>query len=258
MLRVWDPELGQKDIMDSGTAATFIEVEDCNPEKAFDVAALHAARAKQRRKELDVHVLYGQIDWTSLRNIMAVHVLSFLVQDVPSLSHLQKTLTDYLRNTLSIHRMRQDRKTTVYPLATSDHDEGSTAGNKKVLDDLMLGQLNLNPDEIPKMLTIVGGDQSTVEKIRTLKRFLDGCPHGYTSYSWVLPLIQLWHMGWADLERILSTHWGAAQSISDCSTFAFMNEKLGRKVKNIKRPDFYPAQGLVFDTLQAEVLDCWW
>lgn len=62
-------------------------------------------------------------------------------------------------------------------------------------------------------------------------------------------------MGWADLERILKTHWG---SPSDISGFAFVNAHLGRKVKNIKRPDYYPAQALVFDTLQAEILDCWW
>jgi len=32
---------------------------------------------------------------------------------------------------------------------------------------------------------------------------------------------------------------------------------LGRKVKDVKCPDYYPAQCLIFDTLKAEVLDCW-
>ncbi|TFY76680.1 hypothetical protein EWM64_g7330 [Hericium alpestre] len=32
---------------------------------------------------------------------------------------------------------------------------------------------------------------------------------------------------------------------------------MGRNVKNIKRPDYYPAQHLVFDTLKVEILDCW-
>jgi hypothetical protein len=36
MQRAWDPELGQKDTVLSGTAATFVEIKDCNVEKALD------------------------------------------------------------------------------------------------------------------------------------------------------------------------------------------------------------------------------
>ncbi|THH01002.1 hypothetical protein EW026_g1593 [Hermanssonia centrifuga] len=257
MLHVWDPEFGDKDVMDSGTAATFVELQDCDVQKALDADVLETARAKQMRKSLDIDVLYGRIKHDHLLDVMAVHTLSFLVQHVPSIIHMQEHLTLRLQTSLAIHCMWKGRKTNIYPSATSDHDEGSTGGNQKVLDDLMLRQLSLDKEEIPKLLTIVGGDQSTVEKVRMLKRFLSSCPHGYARYGWVLPLIQLWHMGWADLERILSTHWSKKNSASDISTFHFMNEKLGRKVKNVKRPDFYPAQALVFDTLQAEVLDCW-
>ena len=73
------------------------------------------------------------------------------------------------------------------PFATSDNDEGSTSGNKKVLDDIMLRQLGLEENVAASMLKIIGGDQSTIEKIRTLKRFwratrmgthvTDGCCH---------------------------------------------------------------------------------
>ena len=56
------------------------------------------------------------------------------------------------------------------------------------------------------MIIIIVGDQSTVEKIYTLKKFLNKCPHGYARYGWILPLIQLWHLGWSNLERIPSTY----------------------------------------------------
>lgn len=42
------------------------------------------------------------------------------------------------------------------------------------------------------------------------------------------------------------------------SMFAFVNKLLNRKVKNVRWPDYYPAQTLVLDNLCAEVLDCWW
>jgi hypothetical protein len=108
-------------------------------------------------------------------------------------------------------------------------------------------------------MLILGRDQSTVEKIRILKRFLADCTHGYSQYGWVLPLIQLWHMGWADLERVLFTHWGSdsGDDIGDISTFRAVNILLGQKVKDMKRLDNYPAQGLIFDNLKLEILDCW-
>lgn len=254
---VYDPELGDADQMDSGTAAAFILLQDCDPAKALDMAALEQARSTQQRKELSAQVLHRRIDWGHLDNVMAVHTASFLVQHIDSLSHLRDPLNARLRTTLKKHRMPKGRRTKAFPLGTSNHDEGSTNGNKNVIDDLMIRQLGLKKEIIARIITIIGGDQSTVEKIRTLKRFLEECPHGYSSYGWVLPLIQLWHMGWADLERVLATHWGVASDLTDMSTFSFINELIGGKVKNVKRPDFYPAQALVFDTLRAEVLDCW-
>ncbi|KAI0070450.1 hypothetical protein K474DRAFT_1608657, partial [Panus rudis PR-1116 ss-1] len=253
MKRIWDPELGQKNVMDSGTAATLVVLEDCNPEKAFDLQALQDAQAAGRRRELTADGLYRRIDWEKLDMVMALHCLNFLAVEI-SRTDVLEFVKMRLQTSSAIHRMRPGRKTEMHPLGTSDYDEGLTGGNKQVLDDLILNQLGLTKEEMDNLITIVGGDQSTIEKLRALKRFAEDCTHGYATYNWVLPLIQLWHMGWSDLERILATHWG---NQSDISTFAYMNERLNRKVKNVKRPDYYPAQALVFDTLQAEVLDCW-
>ena len=40
MTQAWDPDLGEKDTMHSGTAGTFVEVEDCEIAKAFDASIL--------------------------------------------------------------------------------------------------------------------------------------------------------------------------------------------------------------------------
>ncbi|KAI0681880.1 hypothetical protein BC835DRAFT_1301342 [Cytidiella melzeri] len=216
--RVYDGELGERDMMDSGTASAYVLVEDCDPARTFDVHVLEEARAKQQRKELNVALLQKRIDWQGLHDVMTVHVASHLIQEVPCLSPWQEHLNRRLRVDLAKHRMRDGRCTEVYPLASSEHDEGSTRGNRDVIDDLMLKQLGLEKDEAAKVLTIVTGDQSTIEKICHLKKLLD-------SY--------------------------------DISTLACVNELLGRKVKNVKRPDYYPAQALVFDTLRVEIIDCW-
>jgi hypothetical protein len=254
MARAWDPDLGRKDKMNNGTAATYIELEDCNVQEALNPEPLQKARQEERRKALNLEVLYKRVDWTKLDSVMALHCLSMLVQEVPSLAEHQDFVRLRFETAMAIHRMKRGRKTKLHPLATSDLNEGNTEQNARVLYDLLVNQLNLPKEEVERLLVIVGGDQSTVEKLRTLKKFLADCTHGYHRYGWVLPLIQLWHMGWADLERILKTHWGLAD---DLSGFCATNILLGRKVKNTERPDYYPAQHLVFDNLKAEVLDCW-
>ncbi|KAI0312418.1 hypothetical protein OF83DRAFT_1176656 [Amylostereum chailletii] len=255
MSRVWNPEFGQKDTIHNGTAATFVELEDCDIEKAFDIEALNVARREQRRRQLTVEKLHAQIQWDKLHSVMALHCLNMLINAVPTLAEHRDTVLKELRTTHAMHRMPEGRKTKVSPMQTSDYNEGNTGENASVLDNLLLRQLGLPKEEVARLLVIIGGDQSTVEKLRTLQKFLADCPHGYHRYGWVLPLIQLWHMGWADLERILNTFWGS--SPDDLSSFLAMNIILGRKVTNSKRPDYYPAQHLVFDTLTATVLDLW-
>ncbi|KAI0065339.1 hypothetical protein BV25DRAFT_1836202 [Artomyces pyxidatus] len=191
-----------------------------------------------------------------LNNVFALHCVQILVQDVESLAEHRSYIQHRFQTSVAVHCMRKGRATSLHPLATSDFNEGNTAENAKVLDDLLINQLALSKEEVEKMLVVVGGNQSTVEKLRTLKKFLASCPHGYSRYGWVLPLIQLWHMGWADLERVLSTHWGVSQG-NDLSSFSSVNNILGRKVKDVKRPDYYPALHLVVDTLRVDVLDCW-
>lgn len=259
MRRAWDPDLGQKDTVLSGTAATFVELEDCDVEEALDPKPLKESCARGDRAKLDIAALEQQIDFPKLKAVFALHCLKFLADEVPSLADHRKFINERFRTTLQSHRMKPNRKSKIHPLQTSGINEGTMSGQKDVIDDLTLRQLKLTKEEIEKLLLILGGDQSTVEKIRTLKRFLADCEHGHSRYGWVLPLIQLWHMGWADLERILATHWGpeSSDAAGDISTFQAVNILLGRKVKNVKWPDYYPAQALIFDNLRIEILDCW-
>ncbi|KAJ7448749.1 hypothetical protein FB451DRAFT_1187568 [Mycena latifolia] len=258
MHRAWDPDLGQRDAMDSGTAATLVELMNCDVGKAFDPQALKDARSAGLRKQLTTEVLLGRIDMPELNAVMALHALTFLIAEAPVLSPHQTFINLRFRTTHAKHQMPDGYVTSIHPLATSGHDEGTTQGNRDVLDDLIIRQLGMEKSEVDKLLIIVGGDQSTVEKIRTLQRFLADCPHGYSRYGWVLPLIQLWHMGWADLERVLSTHWGRT-ALGDMSSFYFINTILKRTIKDVKRPDYYPTQNFVFDTvyLKTDNLDAY-
>lgn len=76
----------------------------------------------------------------------------------------------------------------------------------------------------------------------------------YMSTDWLLPVIQLWHMEWADLAHCINTHWGDGNR--EGGALEALNTLLGRRVKPALRPDFYPAQCLALDSLRGEVLDC--
>ena len=153
---------------------------------------------------------------------------------------------------MKVECMRAGRRTEVHPLSTSDHNEGTVDGNRDVLDSIFLRQLNLTDAEMIDRLYLV--DLATIERLRRLLLLSRDCPHGYAAYDWLLPLVQLWHMMWADLARIIGTHWGTDNR--EGMTFQAASVLLERNVKRVLRPDFYPAQRLIFDTLRGEVLDC--
>ncbi|KZP17816.1 hypothetical protein FIBSPDRAFT_1046553 [Athelia psychrophila] len=157
---------------------------------------------------------------------------------------------------MAMHRMRRARKTKLRPLATSNLDEGNAGQNMNILSDLLVSQLGRPPDEVEKLFVIVGPVCSR-EAPHPHKLSPDAnCPHGYRRYGWVLPHIQLWHMGWADLGRIPETHWGGSQA-QNLPGFCAMNILIGTKTKNSDRPNYYLAQHIVFGTLKAEAIDCW-
>jgi CRISPR/Cas system-associated protein endoribonuclease Cas2 len=62
--------------------------------------------------------------------------------------------------------MKPGRKSRIVLLHTSDINEGTTARQKNIIiDDLNLRQLKLTEEQLTKLMLILGGDQSTVEKI---------------------------------------------------------------------------------------------
>ncbi len=97
---------------------------------------------------------------------MAIYCLSMLVEHVPALEDAREFVQLRFSTIMAVHRMRRGRKTTIHPLGCSDYNEGSTAGDQKVLYDLLVTQLKLLKEDVSELLVVVGGDQSTVEKLR--------------------------------------------------------------------------------------------
>ncbi|KAG9090825.1 hypothetical protein FRC06_000864 [Ceratobasidium sp. 370] len=172
--RFWQPSLGQHDLMKSGTAATLVELMERTPNDAFDPKPVLDARNSQLRLSLTTQKLYDRIDQAHLGSVMALHCLNFLVSHCPTISHLSSYVTEQFRTTYAVHRMPDRTRTTTHPLATSDIDEGSAAGCRDVLNDILLRQLKLPREVVSSILVIIGGDLGTIEKIQALKA-LENC-----------------------------------------------------------------------------------
>lgn len=239
----------------SGTASTLIELSATNA-AAFDPDPVINARRLRLRSDLTTKMLWSRLDQVHLSAVMALHCMNFLILNCPAISNLSDFVTNEFRTTYAVHRMPDEHKTKAHPLSSSSINEGSAEGCRDALEDILLHQLGVSKEAVQSVMIIIGGDLGTIEKIRALVAISSSCPHGSLSFGWVLPLVQLWHMGWADLARILSTHWGREMA-RDPSSLWHISTLLGRKVKPVDRPEYYPAQALVFDTLEADVLDCW-
>src|ERR1700722_8245074 len=103
MRRAWDPELGQKDTILNGTAATLVEIEDCDVEKALDPQALNNTMAKGLRTNLNINVLHNRVNFHKLHSIFALHSIKFLVDNVKSLEGDQNFINERFRTTLKEH-----------------------------------------------------------------------------------------------------------------------------------------------------------
>ena len=141
-------------------------------------------------------------------------------------------------------------------MSTSGYDEAIASRNIKILHDLTMKQLKMAPVAFKNLLMLVCGDQMTISRLRTLAYNTKDDLLVYDCHSWVVPLIQLWHLKWTYLKGIMKCHWSP---IPGNGTTAMRlrhdAEVLGQKI-NPDKCDYYPTCSLVETVYKANVLDC--
>ncbi|KAG8695647.1 hypothetical protein FRC08_007634 [Ceratobasidium sp. 394] len=235
--------------MKNGTAATAIAIEDAMP-GAFDPAPYWERIQAQARRSLTVKQLLDDVDADHLERVGTGMVMRILLAYIPDLaqqlrSELEerfKSLDGYAKHRLCL------RKSTTMPMATSAIDESTAAGVSEILHDLVSTQMGMQPSWFKKLLIMVCGDQLTVDRLRKIIRYRATEDDVYESRSWVLPIIQIWHMKVAYLRSILKTHW-FPMITSGLLGLCHGVDALGRTI-NPDKCNFYPchdAVKVVFD-----------
>jgi hypothetical protein len=103
MCCAWDPDLGDHDTIDNGTAATYLELVDCDIKKAFDLHVLKKAQDERGQANLNSDVLLKCIKMQELNSVMALHCLGFLVHEMPVLGQHKDFIDLWFQTTHASH-----------------------------------------------------------------------------------------------------------------------------------------------------------
>jgi hypothetical protein len=241
--------VGNKNKLRSGTAATAVLLEDV-PDGTFDRAPYMANVEARQRGNLTLKELYDDIDRTHLEKVGTGTVMRILVNNVPALKHLKKEVEKLFKDpNFCAKQPLEPRKSRIYPMGTSGINEGTAEGAVDVLDDLV-GQMGIPHERFDDYMCLSGGDQMSMDRSRQGIHYLDQEESTYDNKSWVLPVIQAWHMGWAYLKSVIHTHW---HDQTGKGTFGLRRSvgALGRNI-NTEICDYYPsfnALTAVFDSM---------
>ncbi|KDN33032.1 hypothetical protein RSAG8_13879, partial [Rhizoctonia solani AG-8 WAC10335] len=99
---------------------------------------------------------------------------------------------------------------------------------------------------------VIGGDQLSIDRLHKAKRCKSAEQSAYESRSWILPIIQLWHMKLAYLRSIFRVHWFDSVR-THLLGLHHGAEALGRQV-NPAVNDFYACHNVVKTVYEAMVL----
>lgn len=249
--RVWRPSLGAESLLESGTAGYMIVLPD------VDASVMNGLEYERRRRELDRDRITWQrlrsdLDYGHLENVMIGRILKILLDHVPYLSQCH---SDFLRRFIETKCAKHPvtlRKTEYYALQCSSFDEATTSGNRDVVHDFLLRQLGIKEEDVDGRVIGFSGDQLTVSRLRTLSMQTSSGSSWFSRNRFLLPQIELWHMGAAFQKAIFNCHWSDDVSKGNIGLH-YATDRLRRKI-NPKKLDYYPADRLLEVTVASLVL----
>ncbi|KIY46989.1 hypothetical protein FISHEDRAFT_46222 [Fistulina hepatica ATCC 64428] len=252
MQRAWQHTLGHSDTLQSGTAATLIQLEDVKDGALRSAPVLENVRAK-KRLALTTDELHRDINWAHINAIGIGTILRAWVKHIPGLRKHREKVEAIFRVQHAKHPLRL-RKSTIHPMRVTDADESSTVGTASVLRNLVFDQLAILASWLGAWFLFICGDQLSIDRLRKIKLYMAKSSTPQNRHEWVLPIIQLWHLKWNWQKAIVKLHWFKE---TGSHTFGLHHDAdlLQRRNYNPERCDFHPTHHLLEDTFDAHVLD---
>ena len=235
----WWFSLASEPIVESGMAATLIMQPDTSP-NAFDGCGYEEQCSCIKASDVTMARIWDDIDCEHQQSTSVVTILQLLLKHVPAMWKHAIDLEIFAKR-LAKHQI-PTQKTEVIPLETSGFNEVMTEGNCQTIQDIIGRQLVIGPDAVDGHLIPISGDQMTISQIQTLKRQTSGRSSWWSSNTYILPLIEVWHMKYAMLKGIVKAHWPDRTTKGNLG-LQFCAEKLCQKF-NANKVEFFPAKQL--------------
>lgn len=249
-----DHRIGRENRMIKGLAATAVEMQDVDPQ-GFDTKELIRRQGLHERKTLTVDTITEDIDWEHLERAASYQFLEAIIKFVPALSVYRKQLDELSKTSLEINPIPPTRHTNVTPLATNSSDEMYVQELKHGVLDFLSTQMGVDADSYDGRAWIFSGDGKTFDQLLKMRKYLSVDEQEFSSFRWLVPLLELWHTKWTDLSRIIRTHWGVK---TDSSSLAALADTIDYSTpSNLRKVDFYQGARLVNLALDAHLINCW-
>ena len=245
--------IGREASMKIGCAATLFGFQSYTP-IAVDIAKKQECIARNERKTLTFERLHSLINYDHLDQVCTLQILRTLIHYVPSLQKHTGIVQQMYDTIVAIHRLPVC-KTQIYPLPTNGRNETVTSELLQALLDFVQ-VMGFTEDEPLTHLLFTGGDGLTYERMVLLKLYMQFHESSFERLEWLKPFLETWHTSWTDLSRIYEAHWDSLGS-PDPSTLGHSANHIRRKApSNVKKVDYYPYSQLLYQVLDARILDC--
>ncbi|KAK1216531.1 hypothetical protein PQX77_020826 [Marasmius sp. AFHP31] len=147
------------------------------------------------------------------------------------------------------------QRTEVFPLPAMNIDESTIVGNADV-DRAVVEETRMK--DTPwwmKIVRIIGGDQLSLARIRSILNLRAGKEGGYSGWGWAACFTGLFHAKMADIQGTLLTHWGKSNAgTRNPACLAFHNTILHRlPITTTSLPPFRTCRDLVFVSLYGRL-----
>ncbi|KAJ7206105.1 hypothetical protein GGX14DRAFT_644132 [Mycena pura] len=249
---VYEQGIGRQNELKVGTAATCIELDECEP-GTFDAKDYQARVAKNERATLTTDGLFDDLDWEHIHRVMPLHWARVLAEFSPHFLPLLSEIAARFRSApIAKRRMREGRKSRGQPVGTNSEHSTETQGMERALADFAR-QIGLNPEQLKDFLFWIRGDGASYANVLRLTKYC--APLGTFSNRISTP--EIWHTGATDLNSTAANHYGPATSPNPSSLSKCSNAAGLKRPSNIKSVDYYPTVRNFELIWIAHVLDCW-
>ncbi|THU87469.1 hypothetical protein K435DRAFT_681625 [Dendrothele bispora CBS 962.96] len=254
---VYEGGILRKSKMKVGCSATAIDLEGC-PENAWDLEDHLDRIIKNERSSMTVDTLWGSIDWTHHHDSMSLYVLQTLSESVSALKPYTSDISKrFCAAPIAIHRIPDNRRTTIQPLGTNAENELETQGMKRAMEDFD-GQMGYPVDSAETLIEWVGGDGASFAAVERVKKFLaPTAQSNRNDFRNKIATPEAWHAKYTAIKAISENHFGPSASPDPSSLSKLFNCAGLKRPANPKQVDYYPMVHGFKLIWTVQVLDCW-